>query len=495
MANSYSGKSLSEKARNNRVVVIAHCIEGFVLPIAYFLEFFKGARTLPYVLIFAVIALLPAVVQLIVYNKNKESDAVKYVLAIGYGLTYAFALFTTNNTLVFTYAIPILVAAMVYVSLKFSVILSVGCFAINVIQVVMFLIMGQYVWEDDSAVIEIQLIVVVLISFMAILVAKVMESNRKAQVGYVSSQGEKTEQLLNHTLSVSSQMLSNISVMSDKISVLKEAVMSTKEAMAEVNTGSTDTADAVQRQLDQTEQIQLRVEAVENGSKAISDGMQATLDAVSVGNENVAKLVTKVNESVGAGREVTREMEELGSTVERMNSIVDIINEITSQTSLLALNASIEAARAGEAGRGFGVVATEISKMADETQAATVRITNLIEEVSEAIKRVVNVSTEMIGMIEEQDEATKHTADSFAAIENNANNIFANSSELVTAVRMLAEANREIVDSVSTISAISEEVAAHANDTYAISEQNTDTVREVASLSDELHRLASSLNS
>lgn len=74
-----------------------------------------------------------------------------------------------------------------------------------------------------------------------------------------------------------------------------------------------------------------------------------------------------------------------------MNSIVELISGITSQTSLLSLNASIEAARAGEAGKGFAVVATEISGMATQTQDATEQITALINNVSGAISEVVEV--------------------------------------------------------------------------------------------------------
>ena len=139
------GKSVSQIARNNKVVVIAHCVEGFVLPIAYLLEYFKGARTLAYILIFSIIALAPVIMELIVYFNNKESKAVKHLVGYGYALTYAFALLTTNNNLAFTYAIPMIIAITVYNDFLYCAKLNVGCFLVNVAQVIFFLASGKFV--------------------------------------------------------------------------------------------------------------------------------------------------------------------------------------------------------------------------------------------------------------------------------------------------------------------------------------------------------------
>jgi methyl-accepting chemotaxis protein len=178
----------------------------------------------------------------------------------------------------------------------------------------------------------------------------------------------------------------------------------------------------------------------------------------------------------------------------QMHSIVDIINEITTQTDLLALNASIEAARAGEAGKGFGVVASEISKMAQQTQSSTVKIAELIDNVSEAIENVVTVTNDMIEMIKSESRLAEKTAASFMTIEENSKNAFLRSEELSDYVAKLSKANEGIIDSISTISAISEEVAAHASDTQTASEENNETVSKVIVMTEKLEELANKLN-
>jgi uncharacterized protein (TIGR00730 family) len=92
----------------------------------------------------------------------------------------------------------------------------------------------------------------------------------------------------------------------------------------------------------------------------------------------MAQLVKHVETSGRAGKQVVDELTELNRHTAKMHDITDLINEVASQTTLLALNASIEAARAGDSGRGFAVVASEISKLAEQTTQATDDITSLI---------------------------------------------------------------------------------------------------------------------
>ena len=113
-------------------------------------------------------------------------------------------------------------------------------------------------------------------------------------------------------------------------------------------------------------------------------------------------LVGEVEVSVRNSANAADKLETLNQYISEMNTIVELINGVTSQTSLLALNASIEAARAGEAGKGFAVVASEISELATQTKSATTNITQLIGNVSGSITEVVTVIREMIDGINDE---------------------------------------------------------------------------------------------
>ena len=481
-----------ELARENTVAMNCHFLVCGIISIAYFVEFLKGDGTLLYVLATIILAMGPVVGEIICYKKQHDTKMIKHFVGIGYAILYTFVMFTTNNHFTFVYVIPMLIAITVYNDFKYSLPIEVGVVIVNVIQLALFFKRGIYT-KADMASVEIQFFVIVLICGIQLYVSIVAEKLNQKKLAELKAEHEKTEELLTRIMDTSDKMTQQITESAQKTASLGESMQAMKESMEEVNSGSNDTAEAVQSQLNQTEEIQAMVEQGEKGTENIIDSMNQNKEAIAQGNANVGILVKQAEETVESGKKVTEELSQLDTYMSQMNSILDIINSITSQTSLLALNASIEAARAGEAGRGFAVVASEISQMAQQTKDSTVQISQLIENVSNAIQMVVEVSGSMISMIESQNETTEKTAESFTVIEKNSDNVYGQSNELAAYVTKLADANKKIIDSISTISAISEEVAAHASDTLSATESNNVIVEELAALSGQLETLAQEL--
>lgn len=481
-----------ELAKANEVAMNCHCLVCSIMSVAYFVEFLKGDRTLLYVLVTIILAMAPVAGEFISYKKMHDTKMIKHFVGIGYAILYTFVMFTTNNHFTFVYVIPMLIAITVYNDFKYSLPIEVGMVIVNVVQLVMFFQKGIYT-KADMASVEIQFFVIVLICGIQLYASIVTEKLNQKKLAELKAEHEKTEELLMRIMDTSDKMTQQIAESAQKTASLGESMQAMKESMEEVNSGSNDTAEAVQSQLNQTEEIQAMVEQVEKGTENIIDSMNQNKEAIAQGNANVGILVKQAEETVESGKKVTEELSQLDTYMSQMNSILDIINSITSQTSLLALNASIEAARAGEAGRGFAVVASEISQMAQQTKDSTVQISQLIENVSNAIQMVVEVSGSMISMIESQNETTEKTAESFTVIEKNSDNVYGHSNELAAYVTKLADANKKIIDSISTISAISEEVAAHASDTLSATESNNVIVEELAALSGQLETLAQEL--
>lgn len=275
---------------------------------------------------------------------------------------------------------------------------------------------------------------------------------------------------------------------------LGAAVSETRNAMQEVSAGTNETAESVQNQLGKTEEIQNHIEQMSDVMDSISHSMEEAKGNVSIGQGNIDSLMRQMTVSEGAGREVVEDMKALEEYTSNMQSIIDLITNVASQTSLLALNASIEAARAGEAGRGFAVVASEISSLANQTQSATVNITDVIQSVSEKLGIAMDAVDQLMKSNEKQSESAAAAAGSFEKIADSTNQVDEQNRRLDQAMEQLTAANSVIVESIQTISAIMEEVSAHSQETYSVSERNTKIVAEVERLVEDLSSQAKQLN-
>ena len=265
--------------------------------------------------------------------------------------------------------------------------------------------------------------------------------------------------------------------------------------MQEIQTGTGDTAESVQNQLYKTEEIQDQIDKVTQAANSIGDDVIISADACQEGSENINRLIEQSKVSEEAGNKVMEEVEGLKSSTAQMQSIVELIKNVASQTSLLALNASIEAARAGEAGRGFAVVATEISNLAGQTQTATGDISDLIAGIGKEMKEVVSAIDSLVESNKIQNESAAVTKESFERIVGSIGGIRTNYRELSDIVNTLVSANQEIVESIQTISAITEEVSAHTNNTCAATEQTERIIESVQDIVEQMNRNAEELKS
>ena len=320
---------------------------------------------------------------------------------------------------------------------------------------------------------------------------RTLNLNLDARLKRINDSKERAEQLVHEMSELSAHVNKEISSIYTAIDKLSASAKQTQTAMVEVSSGASETANAVQEQTTQTQAIQEKVDLVNAASQEINTNMQQTIAVVEAGNEAMNALVDLVGNSVSNSEQAAGKLETLNHYMEEMNTIVELIDDITSQTSLLALNASIEAARAGDAGRGFAVVASEITGMADRTKDATIHITELIGNVTLAIREVVDVIQQMIEGITEEKESVQNTAESLSTIQQNSLSIQESIRVLAQHTTDLHDSNQVISDSVQTISAVSEELTAHANETMEAESANTEIL---ASIADKMQSLVESIH-
>lgn len=478
-------RNVTELERSNKTAMCAHWVENIIM-IAYSLIYvIYGRRSIVFFVVDIILGAGPLVAELYFWRKNHETVMIKHLVAIGYAVYFTFTLFTCSNNFVMMLPLPMILAISVYNNTKLSIQVNTGVILLSIISNILGSKWNAFGYEEREDGI-LQVIIIALVMFISYYTSKTSYENSQSEIQRAVKAKEESEEVLKNLQYISQGVHDGIKYIYGELAKLKEAFSHTQESMAELSKGATETAIAVQKQTNQTEEIQDHVNLVTDTNELLRVNMQETLEVLKTGNQDVEILVTQVDKSVQNGALVADKLEKLDYYVDEMHSIVKMISSIANQTSMLALNASIEAARAGEAGRGFAVVASQVTTMAGQTKEATTNITELINNVSEAISEVVTVIREMLEGIKEEKISTTNTAQSFGLIHNNTLQTRNQIENLAQSIAELKEANQQIVDSIQTISATTQQVSAHASETVMAEKNNTEILNVIDQKMQEL---------
>ena len=486
-------KNIPELHRINKAVLIQYAIVTIILLVAYILELIKGSRTLPYTLVFMFFDLVPFILFFIIYRKNPSSKKLKYIMSIGFSILYAFVLLTAAVPTTFVYILMIYVTIIPYGDIRLCYITGGIAVVANIGSIVHGFVTGALT-SDDLAMIEIQIAAITIGALFVYLATHVIGRVNAQKLDEIHEEKNKAEHLLTNTLEISQAISDDIEAVSSRMEQLMSAMSATSQSMKDVTSGANETADSLQHQLSQTEEIMEQIDSAKAVTETIGNNVTQTEQTISLGKENIDQLLVSVNHSESIGATVTEKMNELMENTKKMNSIVEMINSITSQTSLLSLNASIEAARAGEAGRGFAVVAGEIQTLAGQTSEATVNITKLINDINNSIQEVFISTNQMMENNRTQNHAVETMASTFEEIQQCVSNIDEVSSNLENVVEELVRSNETIVNGINMISSVTQEVSARASETLEDAEKNAVLVEEATDVVFSIYAKASQLN-
>jgi methyl-accepting chemotaxis protein len=224
--------------------------------------------------------------------------------------------------------------------------------------------------------------------------------------------------------------------------VEKTSGASTASAAIGKSVGSLDTALT-----EQSATLSHSSEAAQSISRAVSDAREVALRQGREAEELAASSAEEHERFGGTNALIARTAEDVG----KVQEVVAIINSISSQTNLLAMNAAIEAAHAGAAGRGFAVVADEIRKLAESTNKNASIIASTVKEMSARIGEVQAASEKTDGAFKAIAERTNSTKKSLAELVGVMEKLSSSASAMAGDVERAASGSRDIKTSSGEI--------------------------------------------
>ncbi len=280
-------------------------------------------------------------------------------------------------------------------------------------------------------------------------------------------------QRLNETVASLHQMIAQI----------RDAAMNITSAASEILSATTQQASGVTEQSSAISQTSITIDEVKtiveqsfNKAKEVAEKASHSKDVSHKGEQAVVDSITKMTEIKDRVSGIAENIIALSEQTQQIGEIIATVNDIASQSNLLALNASVEAARAGEHGKGFNVVAVEVRNLAEQSKQATAQVKGILNEIQKATNAAV-LATE---------EGTKGVDFGVAQTEQTGKTI----KELASSVAENASSAQQIVASAQQQTTGMEQIALAMQNINQAATQNQHSIRQAETAAQDLSRLA-----
>jgi methyl-accepting chemotaxis protein len=306
-----------------------------------------------------------------------------------------------------------------------------------------------------------------------------------AAAGQLTASADQSAEATNQVAATIQQIATGTSQQTASVTNATTTVEQVSRAIEGVARGAQEQAASVGSSAEITARISTAVQQVSANAQAGARGASEAAQAARAGAETVQKTVKGIESIKISSDVVAQRIGEMGRRSEQIGAIVETIDDIASQTNLLALNAAIEAARAGEHGKGFAVVADEVRKLAENATQSTSEISALIKEVQRTIAEAVQAMNEGSTEVEAGMVQANEAGQALDTILIAAEAVNRQVEEIAAAAQMMDASTNELVGAMDSVSAVVEENTAATEEMAASAGEVSQAIENIAAISEE----------
>ena len=448
----YDENVFKEKA--NRKARRIWFIFAILLSANYGSDVANGLNSPLYYAVFLALCWIPVVAgEILLRVKGWETDMYKYNLVIGYGIFYTFVISTTQSPIAFTYILPVTSLLVLYKNRKFMIYCGVVNSIIIIISSVYHVMCG-YNSTADMKNYQLELSAIILCYICYVMSIHHLNESDGAMTNSIKSDLQRVITTVEKVKTASNSIMNGVSVVREISVENTHSANVVVDGMTTLTDNNERLEDTTSSSVDMTTDISSQVNHV---AKMIEQMVALTAESgehAENSSDDLTSLVETTHAMTDLSSEIGRILENFREEFDRVKLETGKIEEITEQTTLLALNASIEAARAGEAGRGFGVVAQQISSLSTETQSSSGQIEEALIRLQKTSDKMTNSMEETIKLVQETFKKVSKTGKNVEKINTDSKQIEKHIQEIDTAIKEVENSNHQLVENMDNVSHI-----------------------------------------
>lgn len=423
----------------------------------------------------AVISVICTIVTAGIYTKLKGTRKCGIIMSIIAISVWAIMVIFVDAQFFYMLAAPLFVAQMAYLEKRRIIISTLVILPIFTVK--SMLLSGKNMISATEAGTSIVLLILIIVSVYNI---------TKIWIAFNSENMDTVRR-------VSEELVTHFDGANGYVKTLDEALNQSNLSMKDISSNIENTALEMQNQSQMCQDIEHSTQRAKTQTDTMVQASTEALEEVALGAESMDKLHSHAQAVKHDNEKTVKYVETLNERAKAVQNILSTIATISTQTHLLALNASIEAARAGEAGRGFAVVANEIGNLASQTKSATDDIEAILIELSEDVGQVTTSIKQSVEKVEEQNSLIEETKGKFDAIDSGVNQLMNIINDFKGVIENITQSSVVISDGITELSANSEEVAAASNEGRRVMTRAVDDMNQVKATLNDIYNLAQNL--